>query len=92
MEDRAGSQVFRCDVSPESVQQTHVAGLYLGPAALLAQQVGVAVGLLPLLLEGVGPHELPEAQVVDLLPLLLAADALLVASPSLHNTHGHSIR
>lgn len=41
------------------------------------------VRLLPLLLVGVVPHQLPVAQVVDLPPLLLAADALLVTRPRL---------
>ena len=48
---------------------------YLGPLALLGEQASVVVGLLPVLLEAMGPHELPVAQVVDLPPLLLARDA-----------------
>lgn len=61
-------------------------GVHLGPAALLAQQVGVVVRLLPLLLVRVSPHQLPVAHVVDLLPLLLAADTLLVLGPGLKHT------
>lgn len=57
--------------------------VYLGPAALLAQQVSVEVCLLPLLLVRVGPHQLPVTQMVDLLPFLLAADTLLVLCPGL---------
>lgn len=56
---------------------------HLGPAALLAQQVSVAVRLLPLLLVRVSPHQFPVTQVVDLLPLLLAADTFLVLHPRL---------
>lgn len=58
--------------------------IYLGPAALLAQQVSVVVRLLPLLLVGVSPHQLPVTQVVDLFPLLLAADTLLISGPGLN--------
>ena len=68
--------------------------LDLGPSALLAQQVCVAVRLLPLLLVGVSPHQLPVTQVADLLPLLLAANTLLVPGPGLkhriHFTHQYS--
>ena len=60
--------------------------MYLGPAALLAQQVSVVVRLLPLLLVRVGPHQLPVTKMVDLLPLLLAADTLLVSGPGLKHT------
>lgn len=60
--------------------------VYLGPAAFLAQQVSVAVRLLPLLLVGVSPHQLPVTKVMDLLPLLLAADTLLVPRPGLRHT------
>lgn len=60
--------------------------VYLGPAALLAQQVSVMVRPLPLLLVGVIPHQLPVTQVVDLLPLLLAADTLLVPLSGLKHT------
>lgn len=59
---------------------------YLGPATLLAQQVSILVRLFPLLLVRVSPHELPVTQVVNLLPLLLAAHTLLVLGPSLKET------
>lgn len=64
--------------------------VHLGPAALFAQQVGVVVRLLPLLLVGVSPHQLPVTQVVDLFPLLLAADTLLVHRPGLQDTKYHT--
>lgn len=63
--------------------------VYLGPAALFAQQVGVVIRLLPLLLVGVRPHQLPVTQMVDLLPLLLATDALLVPRSGLKHTVLH---
>ena len=63
---------------------------YLGPLALLAEQVSVAVGLQPVLLEAVSPHQLPVAQVVDLPPLLLGPDTrqeLLLALEGPPHTH-----
>lgn len=44
---------------------------YLGPLVLLAEQVGVSIGLKPVLFKGVDPHQLPVAQVVNLTPLFL---------------------
>ncbi len=51
-------------------------GLYLGPAALLAQQVCVEVCHLPCSLKGEAPHKLPVAHVVELLPCLLGLAAI----------------
>lgn len=51
--------------------------LYLGPAALLAQQVCVEVRHLPHSLVGEAPHQLPVAHVVELLPCLLGLAAIL---------------
>ena len=50
---------------------------YLGPRVLLAEQVGVEVGHLPVALVCKAPHQLPVAHVVELLPLLLGLTALL---------------
>lgn len=50
--------------------------LYLGPAALLAQQVCVEVGHFPRSLIGETPHQLPVAHVVELLPCLLGLAAV----------------
>ncbi|KAG9343937.1 hypothetical protein JZ751_013325 [Albula glossodonta] len=49
---------------------------YLGPAALLAEQVGVEVGHLPNTLVSKTPHQLPVAHVVELLPGLLSPAAI----------------
>lgn len=66
-------------------------GFYLGPAALGTQQVGVVVGLSPLLLERVGPHQLPVTEMMDLLPLALTPNALLEARSGLgHDTRAAS--
>lgn len=78
---RSLSKKKRFCCHPEKSDQR--ASSYLGPAALLAQQVSVAVRLLPLLLVRVSPHQFPVTHVVDLLPLLLAADAFLVLHPGL---------
>ena len=51
--------------------------LHLGPAALLAQQVGVEVRDLPASFVGEAPHQLPVAHVVELLPRLLGLAAVL---------------
>lgn len=56
---------------------------YLGPLAFLGEQVSIMVGFPPVLFEGMGPHELPVAQVVDLPPLLLGRDAGQVLLPGL---------
>lgn len=50
---------------------------YLGPAALLAQQVGIEVSHLPHTLVGEAPHQLPVAHVVELFPGLLGLAAVL---------------
>lgn len=50
---------------------------HLGPGVLLAEQVGIEVGHLPLALVGEAPHQLPVAHVVELLPVLLGLTALL---------------
>lgn len=52
---------------------------YLGPGVLLAEQVGIEVGRLPLALVGGAPHQLPVAHVVELPPVLLGLAALLEA-------------
>ena len=57
--------------------------LYLGPAALLAQQVCVEVRHLPVSLVGVAPHQLPVAHVVELLPRLLGLAAVFKERNSL---------
>lgn len=82
------SQLTACSPFKNKAEEGLLQSMWtdLGPAALLAQQVGVAIRLLPLLLVRVSPHQLPVAQVVDLLPLLLAADTLLVPSPGLKHT------
>lgn len=56
---------------------------HLGPGVLLAEQVGVEVGHLPLALVGEAPHQLPVAHVVELLPVLLGLTALLEPPDSL---------
>ena len=56
---------------------------YLGPLAFLGEQVSVMVGFFPFLFKGMGPHELPVAQVVYLAPLLLGRDAGQVLLPGL---------
>ena len=61
---------------------------YLGPRVLLAEQVGVEVGHLPVPLVCKAPHQLPVAHVVELLPLLLGLTALLEPVNSLiQNKH-----
>lgn len=47
---------------------------YLRPLALFAEQVSVSIRLPPILFKGVGPHQLPVTQVVNLTPLLLCGD------------------
>lgn len=47
---------------------------YLRPLAFLAEQVSVSISLPPVQFEGVGPHQLPVAEVVNLSPLLLSSD------------------
>ena len=56
---------------------------YLGPFAFLGEQVSVMVGFFPFLFKGMGPHELPVAQMVYLAPLLLGHDTGQVLLPSL---------
>ena len=66
---------------------------HLGPGVLLAEQVSVEVGHLPMPLVGEAPHELPVAHVVELLPLLLSITALLKTLDSLEKhtqTHIHT--
>lgn len=58
----------------------------LGPGVLLAEQVSVEVGHLPVPLVREAPHQLPVAHVMELLPLLLSLAALLKTSDSLE-TH-----
>lgn len=48
---------------------------YLWPLAFFAQQVSVSICLLPIQFKGVGPHQLPVTQVVNLTPLLLCCNA-----------------
>lgn len=55
----------------------HLVSAHLGPGVLLAEQVGIEVGHLPLALVGEAPHQLPVAHVVELLPVLLGLTALL---------------
>lgn len=59
---------------------------HLGPGVLLAEQVSVEVGHLPVPLVREAPHQLPVAHVMELLPLLLSLAALLKTSDSLE-TH-----
>lgn len=47
---------------------------YLGPLALFAEKVSVSIRLPPILFKGVGPHQLPVTQVVNLTPLFLCCD------------------
>lgn len=54
-----------------------MASAHLGPAVLLAEQVSIEVGHLPLALVGEAPHQLPVAHVMELLPVLLGLTALL---------------
>lgn len=56
---------------------------YLGPGVLLAEQVCVEVGHLPVPLVGEAPHELPIAHVMELPPVLLRFTALLEPLDSL---------
>lgn len=49
----------------------------LGPAAFLAEQVGVKVGHLPVPLVSEAPHQFPVAHVVKLLPGLLCFATIL---------------
>lgn len=48
--------------------------IYLGPLAFLGEQVSVSISLPPVLFKGVGPHQLPVTQVVNLTPLFLCCD------------------
>lgn len=59
---------------------------HLGPGVLLAEQVSIEVGHLPVLLVCEAPHQLPVAHVMKLLPLLLSLTALLKIGDSLE-TH-----
>lgn len=65
-----------------------MASAHLGPAVLLAEQVGVEVGHLPLALVGEAPHQLPVAHVVELLPVLLGLTALLETPDGLQAPSG----
>lgn len=61
--------------------------IHLGPGVLLAEQVGIEVGHLPVPLICEAPHQLPVAHVMELLPLLLSLAALLKPLDSLRETH-----
>lgn len=65
---------------------------HLGPGVLLAQQVGVEEGHLPLALVGEAPHELPVAHVVKLLPVLLGLAALLKPLDGLWAASGQPLK
>lgn len=56
------------------LNQTQGCIKYLGPFALFAEKVSVTISLHPVLLKGVGPHQLPVTQVVNLMPLFLGCD------------------
>lgn len=80
--------MFRFDKSKTFVKlrislksNTEVA--HLGPGVLLAEQVSVEVGHLPVPLVCEAPHQLPVTHVVELLPLLLNLAALLKTLDSL---------
>lgn len=50
---------------------------HLGPGVLLAEQVRIEVGHLPVPLVCEAPHQLPVTHVMELLPLLLGLTAFL---------------
>lgn len=61
---------------PEHTQIPHYMA-HLGPGVLLAEQVSIEVGHLPVPFVCEAPHQLPVTHVVELLPLLLHLTALL---------------
>lgn len=74
-ERKDGVQSFyflRCD----DIIKSTLYCTYLGPAALVAQQVRVEVRHPPRSLVGEAPHQLPVAHVVELLPSVLRPAAL----------------
>lgn len=74
--------IWTSSISP-NILKSHTTMAHLGPGVLLAEQVSVEVGHLPVPLVCEAPHQLPVAHVVELLPLLLSLTALLKALDSL---------